>query len=65
MSGFELVKRVRALRPGIEVVVMTGYAPGAFNNEEILDTNLAFIEKPFSAESLFRAIRARLDQRNE
>ncbi len=44
---------------------MTGYAPGAFNNEEILDTNLAFIEKPFSAESLFRAIRARLDQRNE
>ena len=62
MNGFELAQLVRTLRPGIEIVVMTGYAAGAFKNDEALDPTLAFIEKPFTPDVLLRAIRARRER---
>jgi PAS domain S-box-containing protein len=64
MLGTELVERVKLLRPGISIVFMSGYshevlAPGALAEQN----GCAFIEKPFSAGELLKAIRELLDRR--
>ncbi len=64
MLGTELVERIKPLRPGISIVFMSGYshevlAPGALAEQN----GSAFIEKPFSAGELLRAIRELLDRK--
>jgi PAS domain S-box-containing protein len=58
MSGYDLAVRVRAARPGIRLLFMSGYAhriPGADEAEGEL------LKKPFAPEQLARAVRAALD----
>jgi PAS domain S-box-containing protein len=56
MRGPELAIRLRASRPGLRVLLVSGYA------EEIVegarDDSLPFLAKPFSAESLLAAVDA-------
>ena len=47
----ELADRLTRLRPGIKVLFMSGYAAGASPHHE-LPADAAFIEKPFTADSL-------------
>jgi signal transduction histidine kinase len=60
MTGRELADRLTRLRPGIKVLFMSGYAAGASPNHE-MPPDAAYIEKPFTADSLGSAIRALLD----
>jgi two-component system cell cycle sensor histidine kinase/response regulator CckA len=57
ISGREVIDRVAALRPGIRVLAMSGYL-----DEEVLDTALPFLEKPFTAAQLACRVRDVLDR---
>ena len=62
MLGKEVAERVRAMRPGIRVVFMSGYAESALSHEGILDPDIVLVEKPFSDVSLLTQIREVLDR---
>ena len=62
LSGAELVKRLKAIHPEVAVVYMSGYTSGAISTHGVLDEGAILIEKPFTAETLARTIRAALDR---
>jgi two-component system, cell cycle sensor histidine kinase and response regulator CckA len=59
MSGRELARRARNVRPGMKVLMMSGYA-----DEEIdvgaLEETVVFLQKPFPPERLIRTVRTLL-----
>ena len=59
MNGRELAERVRALRPGIAVVFMSGYTATLLR--DIDPEREHFIGKPFSPDELARTVREQLD----
>jgi signal transduction histidine kinase/ActR/RegA family two-component response regulator len=60
LSGKELVARLRHARPGLPVVLMSGYAYDAAGNDDPTAGD-AFIQKPFSMHDLVVTVRATLD----
>jgi CheY-like chemotaxis protein len=56
-SGPELAKRLTGRRPSLKVVYMSGYTDEAIVQHGILQPGIAFIHKPFTAETLDRKIR--------
>jgi two-component system, cell cycle sensor histidine kinase and response regulator CckA len=61
MGGKELVSRITAVRSGIRVLYVSGYTDNAIAHHGILDSDIAFLQKPFSIESLARKVREVLD----
>jgi PAS domain S-box-containing protein len=61
LSGIELAARVRAKRPELAVVYVSGYARSAFPNGEQLDPGALLVEKPFTESTLLAGLRAALD----
>ena len=59
MTGPELAKRLRALRPDLHVLLMSGYAADVVTSDDLKDA--ALVAKPFSPASLTRAVRNALD----
>jgi len=55
MSGLELVGRVRASRPDVPVVIMSGYS-AELSDREWRQRDVIFLQKPFSPEQLMAAI---------
>jgi two-component system cell cycle sensor histidine kinase/response regulator CckA len=51
-SGPELTKVLVAERPGVKVVYMSGYTEDAITHHGVLDPGIAFLHKPFTAETL-------------
>jgi signal transduction histidine kinase/CheY-like chemotaxis protein len=58
MSGLELARKLRELRPGLPVVLATGYAHGGAH---LADENSLFIAKPYRRESLADTLRTVLE----
>lgn len=60
MSGWELAEQLGALRPGVPVVYMSGYAefPGARGRTE---DEVPMLHKPFTPQGLALAVRQALD----
>jgi signal transduction histidine kinase len=52
MLGKEVAERMRAIKPDIEVLFMSGYARPVLASQGRLDPNVALVEKPFSEASL-------------
>jgi signal transduction histidine kinase/CheY-like chemotaxis protein len=52
MLGKEVAERMRAIKPGIEVLFMSGYARPVLASQGRLDPNVALVEKPFSEATL-------------
>jgi PAS domain S-box-containing protein len=63
MNGVQLAERLRARRPDIRVLYLSGYTDAAVARQGLLNNNGHFLQKPFSAESLSRKIREVLDAR--
>jgi len=63
ISGVALVERLRALRPGLKVLFMSGYTDRQIVDASTLNESAAFIHKPFTPDSLGRQLRALLDGR--
>jgi DNA-binding NtrC family response regulator len=59
MTGRELAERVTARRPGVKVLLMSGYAAGP---ETAIPAGARYIEKPFAAPALAQALRHALDE---
>ncbi|MGZ3545625.1 MAG: PAS domain S-box protein [Gemmatimonadaceae bacterium] len=63
MSGRELAERFTQIRPNTQVLFMSGYTDDAVIRHGVLRPGTAYIQKPFSAESLASKIREVLDSR--
>jgi hypothetical protein len=61
MLGREVAQRVAAIRPGIRVLYMSGYAQPVLASRGTLDEGVALIEKPFTESALLNRIDAVLD----
>ncbi|HVV84431.1 MAG TPA: ATP-binding protein [Kofleriaceae bacterium] len=57
MSGPELARRLRASRPEMRVLCMSGYTDDAVVRHGLVDKTLAFLPKPLTPETLGRKLR--------
>jgi len=60
-SGYHLASRLRAVRPGLRVLFMSGYAGGHLPEDDVPPDSRAFLAKPFAPEALLSAVREVLD----
>jgi len=61
MSGPDLFRHLGDLRPGLKVLCMSGYTDDSIVRHGVLKADLAFLQKPFTADSLSRKVREVLD----
>jgi signal transduction histidine kinase/CheY-like chemotaxis protein len=63
MSGRELATQFVRLKPNTKVLFMSGYTDDAIIRHGVLRPGTAYLQKPFSPETLARKVRAVLDSR--
>ncbi len=61
MNGRELVTRLRALKPNLRVLYMSGYPGGALTPQQLADDGVPFMPKPFTPDVLLQKLREALD----
>ena len=57
MTGPQLARKIVPMRPGMNVLYVSGYIDDAFTSERIAGSKEAFLEKPFAFDDLARKIR--------
>jgi CheY-like chemotaxis protein len=64
-TGRDLAEQLRAQRPGLKVIFMSGYSSAGQGNdtEFFRKTKNYFLRKPCSADVLIRTVRQRLDEK--
>jgi len=60
LKGPELATRMRAARPSIRVLLMSGYAADVVTTDDLAQATL--LSKPFSPAALVKAVRKVLDE---
>jgi FixJ family two-component response regulator len=61
MRGPALAARLRALRPGIGVLYMSGYTDGTILSRDTIEPPGLFLQKPLTPAAIVRAVRDALD----
>ena len=62
MNGRALVEELHRSRPGLRVLYMSGYTDDEIVRRGLLDAGVSFLPKPFTADTLARAVRAALGE---
>jgi CheY-like chemotaxis protein len=57
MSGLELAREAQAVRPGIRLLLMSGYTETSMSTQGLIAAGMPFIHKPFTAASLREKVR--------
>jgi two-component system cell cycle sensor histidine kinase/response regulator CckA len=57
MSGRDLISQLVTVRPAIKALFVSGYTDKAIVHHGVLDSNVVFLQKPFSADGLARKVR--------
>ncbi len=63
MNGRRLADRLRARRPDLEVLFMSGYSDHLVDRDGVLESGIHFLPKPIGPADLARAVRTVLDAR--
>jgi two-component system cell cycle sensor histidine kinase/response regulator CckA len=61
MSGPALAKRLTKLRPDMKVLCMSGYTDDSIVRHGVLETRIAYLQKPFTPDALATRVRDVLD----
>jgi two-component system cell cycle sensor histidine kinase/response regulator CckA len=56
MNGDEMARRIRATRPDLKILFVTGFADTLFSSQPMLWENQAFLDKPFTPRGLLEAV---------
>lgn len=62
MSGGDLAARAASIRPGTKVLFMSGYTDDTVVRHGVLESEIAFLTKPFAPEELARKVREVLEE---
>jgi two-component system cell cycle sensor histidine kinase/response regulator CckA len=62
LSGPELTRQLLAGRPTLKVIYMSGYTDDAILEHDVLKPGIAFLNKPFTGQSLGNKIREVLER---
>ena len=62
MTGYELARRLTKSRPELKCLFISGYAADVIADRGTLETNMAFLGKPFTRQQLAREVRRILDE---
>jgi PAS domain S-box-containing protein len=65
MSGHELAMRLRARRPALRVLYLSGYTDDAIAHHGIVEVDASFLQKPFTRAALATKVREVLAPRSE
>jgi PAS domain S-box-containing protein len=60
-NGKEALREMRARRPGLKAMIVSGYAEDVFTQSELHDLQVTFVEKPAEPNLLMRKVRQVLD----
>ena len=61
IGGSELAKKLEKLKPDMKVLFISGYTDDAIVHHGVLDEGVAFLQKPFSPQTLVKKVREILD----
>jgi DNA-binding NtrC family response regulator len=62
MGVSELMARAVAIRPGMKILCVSGYAEQAILHQALVVDKTPFLQKPFAPETLLLKVREVLDQ---
>ena len=56
VTGDEMARQIRALRPDLKILFVTGFADRLFANQPVLWADQAYLDKPFTQRGLLEAV---------
>ncbi|MGC8494899.1 MAG: PAS domain S-box protein [Syntrophobacteraceae bacterium] len=65
MNGKELETKIRAIKPGIRTLFMSGYAANAIAHLGVLENGTCLLQKPFTMDALAKKVREVLERREQ